>query len=67
MSRVSYANQVRVCGVSEEEATVSGEVKERTRGKVPEYRKCGSTLSYSNIARLQRSCRVCDPGFETSS
>ena len=44
-----------------------GEGGERTRGRVAECPLCRRTLSYSNMARHQRSCRVWDPGGGPSS
>ena len=44
-----------------------GEGGGRTRGRVAECPLCRRALSYSNMARHQRSCRVWDPGGGPSS
>ena len=76
VSRGNYARHVRRCrerrradtGGSEGDVGAGGgngseaRVGGRTRGKVAECQLCGRTLSYSNMARHQMSCRVWDPG-----
>ena len=73
VSRSSFARHVRGCRERRMgDGVVVGEVsgidggggltRERTRGRVAECQFCGRTLSYSNMARHQRSCRVWDPG-----
>ena len=67
VSRGNYARHRR-CGVldgSESEADEGeseaggGDAGEtRTRGRTAECQLCGRTLSHSNMARHQRSCRV---------
>ena len=65
MSRGNYARHRRACvGVDDGEQDDDEEVGggTRTRGRTAECQLCGRTLSYSNMARHQRSCRVWDPG-----
>ena len=73
MLRTNYARHVRGCRENQEgavsdvvgESEAGGgrdESRERTRGRVAECPQCGKTLSYTNMARHQRTCRVWDPG-----
>ena len=73
VSRSNYARHVRGCRdrrggglTSEGVAGGAGGGGEGTggwtTGRVAECQLCGRTLSYSNMARHQRSCRVWDPG-----
>ena len=75
VSRTSFARHVRGCRSRQggtaadngDEVGASGErvgrsTGERARGRVAECQLCGRTLSYTNMARHQRSCRVWDPG-----
>ena len=41
---------------------IRDETRERTRGRVADCPLCGRTLSYTNIARHETSCRVWDHG-----
>ena len=52
----------------EGEATVDEEERsERIRGKVAKCQWCGRTLSYTNMVRHERSCRLLwDPGGGSS-
>ena len=75
VSRTNFARHVRGCrdrrgGTVADVGEVSGasgergggSTGERTGGRVAECQLCGRTLSYTNMARHQRSCRVWDPG-----
>ena len=62
MPRANYVRHVSSYGVSEDVKTFSGEdMRGRTKRRVTECHRCGKTLSYSNLARHRRSCRVWDP------
>ena len=75
VSRKNYARHVRGCRDRRGENSADagsesgasggrggGSTGERTRGRVAECQLCGRTLSYTNMARHQASCRVWDPG-----
>ena len=80
VSRSNIARHVRGCrerrgrgttGADDgggDEAEVGGRgAGVRTRGRVAVCQRCQRVLSYSNMARHQRSCRVWDPGGGPSS
>ena len=70
VSRGNYARHRRRCDeppppqppVREEGAVGGGAGVVRTRGRTAECQRCGRIVSYSNMARHQRSCMVWDPG-----
>ena len=60
--RENHEGNVTDVGGESEAGGAKDESRERTRGRVAECLQCGRTLSYINMARYQRTCRVWDPG-----